>query len=60
VDLSTRDNTEFQVSAILNGKAVATTCHPSKKKAKQIVAETALKIAIEESQAMFPHEVQAI
>ncbi|ETW01013.1 hypothetical protein H310_06649 [Aphanomyces invadans] len=48
----------FRVSAILNGRVVATHECPSKKTAKQVVSKTALDVAIRESQAMFPDQTE--
>ncbi|KAG9405839.1 hypothetical protein AC1031_003757 [Aphanomyces cochlioides] len=48
----------FRVSALLNGRIVATHEHPSKKTAKQVVAKEALEIAIRESREMFPDQTE--
>ncbi|RHY77640.1 hypothetical protein DYB34_013463, partial [Aphanomyces astaci] len=46
------------VSAVLNGRVVATHECPSKKTAKQQVAKVALDVALRESRAMFPDQVE--
>ncbi|RHZ21386.1 hypothetical protein DYB37_003096 [Aphanomyces astaci] len=48
----------FRVSAVLNGRVVATHECPSKKTAKQQVAKVALDVALRESRAMFPDQVE--
>ncbi|KAF0695746.1 Aste57867_13457 [Aphanomyces stellatus] len=48
----------YRVSAVLNGRVVATDENPSKKAAKHVVAQVALETAIRESRAMFPNETE--
>ncbi|OQS03136.1 hypothetical protein THRCLA_04566 [Thraustotheca clavata] len=56
VDHSQPTQSDFEVSGILNGRSVATSRGPSKKLAKQQVAQAALAIAYRESREMYPDQ----